>query len=207
MPSANPIQTPSDAADLAQVIIAIANIMLAIFLFLRQVIKDGDDIKLNWFKELVIQPNIDEIKNYFIALHKIQDTIVPSPIDDAERQEIENTLWSERDKINRSFITVLNGIDPKFADNCRDEITKVTKEIIKVLINRNELKINEIKNYENYIGEKIKDLHSYIIASIYKYKGTRRRFLHWLIIFLFVVGLIIIGNKGLHLLRFLLNYY
>ena len=62
----------SDIADLSQVIIAIANLFLAGYILIYQIRKDRktdnetarlneQNIKLQWFKELIVQPNIDII--------------------------------------------------------------------------------------------------------------------------------------------------
>ena len=75
-----------DIADISQVIIAIANLFLAGYVLIYQIRKDKKidnqtarlnekNIKLQLFKELIVQPNMDTISVFYSNLHTIKSKI------------------------------------------------------------------------------------------------------------------------------------
>lgn len=94
----------SDFADIANIIIAIVNLFLAGYIFIYQRAKDKNDnikqlkneidekkeaislqeqnIRLQWFKELIIQPHIAEMNSFYKNLYAIEEILNVTPFSD-----------------------------------------------------------------------------------------------------------------------------
>jgi len=171
----------SDLASIAQVIIAIANICLAIYIFTYQRSKDQktqndtarlneQNIKLQWFKELVIQPNFDVINKFYDDLNSIEGQIGSNDLNDEEKEKINDFIKASQSRLRKSLVDVLLFVDPQFANKAKENLDKLVDGITEAIFN-DELKLKNPNTYEKYIASKISASKNNLIAQLYNYKG------------------------------------
>jgi hypothetical protein len=173
----------SDFADLAQVIIALANLFLAGYLFFYQFNKDKkielqtaklneQNIKLQWFKELVVQPNLASINQFYINLQGIKGRITSNDLSVAQKEEINNFVKDELSGIRKSFVDVLLQVDKSFSDKILENLDELVDTITNSIFN-DELKLAVPQIYEKHIGNKISYSRNNLIALLYNYQGIQ----------------------------------
>jgi hypothetical protein len=171
----------SDFADLSQVIIAIANLFLAGYVLLYQIRKDKkidnetarlneQNIKLQWFKELIVQPNMDTIATFYSNLHTIKGKINSNDLSVEEKEDINNFVKAELAILRKSFVDVLQLVDKNFADQLLKNLDELVDGITNAIFN-DELKLKVSSVYEKNIGSKISYSKNNLISQLYNYKG------------------------------------
>lgn len=174
--------TLSDGADWAQVIIAFANLILAGYVIIYQIGKDRkiengtaklneQNIKLQWFKELVVQPNMEAITNFYTNLHTIDTKINSNDLTVDEKQDINEFVKAELSKLRKSFIDVVFFIDRPLSEQLMANLDELVDGITNAIFN-DELKLKKPEVYEKNIGSKISASKNKIIALLYNYKGV-----------------------------------
>ena len=171
----------SDFSDLSQVIIAIVNLFLAYYVLRYQISKDKkidnetarlneQNIKLQWFKELIIQPNVEKINLFYSNLHSIRDKITSNDLTDDEKQRINEFVKAELSTIRKSFVDMLQSVDKNFADKVLENLDSLIDDITNSIFN-DELKLHNVAVYEKNIGSKISYSNNKLIGDIYNYKN------------------------------------
>ncbi len=174
----------SDISDVSQVIIAIANLFLAGYVLFYQIRKDTktdnstallneQNIKLQWFKELIVQPNMELINNFYEELNTIKNKINSNDLTTDEKQDINDFVKSELSILRKSFIDVLQLVDKKFADQVLNNLDELIDNITNAIFN-DELKLKVSLVYEKNIGSKISYSKNNLISQLYNYKGISR---------------------------------
>ncbi len=182
----------SDIADIASIIIAIVNLFLAGYIFIYQRDKDKRDsayqlqkeidakkeaislqeqnIRLQWFKELIIQPHISEINLFYTNLYSIEAKLNVNPITDDLKIETSEFVKANGAILRKSFIDILHSVSPQvhsdIKHNIDDLIDKITTKIIDAGLN-----LNDKPTFDREIGSLISYSHNDLISKIYSYKG------------------------------------
>ncbi len=173
--------TLSDVSDLSQVVIAVANLFLAGYVVFYQIRKDKktdnetallneQNIKLQWFKELIVQPNMEILSSFYSNLHTIKEKINSNDLTIEEKEDINNFVKSELKKLRISFVDVLLLVDKKFADKLLKNLDELIDSITNSIFD-DELKLKNSAVYEKNIGSKISYSKNNLIAQLYNYKG------------------------------------
>jgi len=171
----------SDLADVAQVLIAIANLFLAAYVLFYQIRKDKktdnqtallneQNIKLQWFKELIVQPNMGNITKFYSELSSIKERISTSNLTTPAKEDINNFVKAELAKFRKSFVDVLQQVDRGFANQLLENLDKLVDGITVAIFDDN-LELDKPNVYENNIGSKISYSQNNLIAQLYNYKG------------------------------------
>jgi len=182
----------SDIAEIASIIIAIVNLFLAGYIFIYQRKKDKRDsvkqlqkeidakkeaislqeqnIRLQWFKELIIQPHISEINFFYTNLYSIQAKLNVKTITDDLKIETSEIVKANAALLRKSFIDILHCVSPQvhsaIKHNIDDLIDKITTKIIDAGLN-----LNDKPTFDREIGSLISYSHNDLISQIYSYKG------------------------------------
>lgn len=174
--------TLSDFSDISQVLIAIVNFGLACYIFFYQIRKDRkselatakineQNIKLQWFKELIVQPNLHAIQNFYSQIQTIKNKITSNDLSEEEKQQINNFIKAEMVILRKSFVDVLLQIDNKLATTIMENLDNLVDGITNSIFN-DELKLKNHVTYEKYIGGPISYSKNNLIATLYNYKGV-----------------------------------
>jgi hypothetical protein len=171
----------SDVSDVSQVFIAVANLFLAGYVLIYQIRKDKkadsataklneQNIKLQWFKELIVQPNMKSIELFYSNLHTIKDKINSNDLSIEEKEDINNFVKLELSIFRKSFLDVLQLIDKHFSDQLLVNLDELIDGITNAIFD-DELKLKITSVYEKNIGSKISYSKNNLIAQLYNYKG------------------------------------
>ena len=182
----------SDIADIANIIIAIVNLFLAGYIFIYQRAKDKNDninqlkneidakkeaislqeqnIRLQWFKELIIQPHIVEINLFYTNLYSIEAMLKVNSISDDLKIDTSEFVKANGAALRKSFIDILLSVSPivhfDIKNNIDDLVDKITSKIIDA-----ELNLSDKRTFDREIGTLISYSHNDLISKIYNYKG------------------------------------
>jgi len=183
--SQNPEFGLKELSQIAQVIIAIANLGLGYYVFIYSRGKDQrsekhssnlyeQNIRLQWFKELVLQPNQITIKRYFDNLEKLQDLINPNKLDSQDRQNLSLYIKTETAYYRKNFVDLLKGIDQQLANDVKENMDNLFDSLTKSLFDPN-INLKNSITYEKEIQSKIASSYNNLISLIYNYKGLNAR--------------------------------
>lgn len=175
----------ADFSDLAQVIIAAINLLLAGYIILYQINKDKEserstallneqNIKLQWFKELIVQPNIAVMNTFFSQLLALREKITSNDLPIEQREAINNSAKTELSVFRKSFVDVLMQVDPEFGAQTLKNVDDLVDSITEAIFNE-ELKLTLPSVYEKNIASKIHYSRNTLIAQLYNYKGISKR--------------------------------
>ncbi len=171
----------SDVADIAQVIIALINVGLAIYIFvyqksqnLKTELKTSEqneqNIKLHWFKELIIQPNFNHLNSFFENLEKIKEKINSDNLNESQIVEINSFIKFEAKKFRQNFNDCILNIDDSLYKEIKSKIEELVTTLT-IVISDDEHKFTNNKTVEREILEPIRYCKNDIISLIFKYKG------------------------------------
>lgn len=185
--------TVSEIADISSIIIAVVNLVLAFYIFVYQRRKDIHDnfnlqdresksriealsiqeqnIRLQWFKELIIQPHIDEIKTYYRNVYSIENRFSGKTISDQDKIDTADFIKSESAILRKSFYDLLRVIDVEIHLKVKDNIDALTDRITEKIFDPG-LNLNDKPTFEREIGKFISYSHNELIGLIYSFKGN-----------------------------------
>lgn len=182
--------TLSLVKDIATVVIALANLSLAFYVFIYQRRKDSkarveeqnknllaatlneQNIKLQWFKELVIQPRLKYLESFYTELETIKSKIPSNDLTNEQKQSINSFVKIQQRIFRKQYIDLLFTIEPLFAEVTQTEVDALIDSITEAIFN-DELKLTNESTFEKYIGSPIAASKNKLIAQIYSYKGSQ----------------------------------
>lgn len=161
----------SDYASIAQISIAITNLMLAFYIFVYQKKQNERVIRLQWFKELIVQPNLKNLHNYYENLEQLlsninSDTLTEDEIVDLNRQindltkTFRVTFWDAILHIDKDLYNKIKG-------NVEELVSKLT-----TTISDDENKLTNSKTRDRAILDPIRYSRNTVLAMIYQYNGN-----------------------------------
>jgi hypothetical protein len=182
----------SDIADISNIIIAIVNLFLAGYVFVYQRNKDKVDsakqfqkeidekkdaislqeqnIRLQWFKELIIQPHIAEINLFYTNLYSIEKKLNVNTISDDLKIETSEFVKANGAELRKSFIDILLSVSPVIHSDIKNNIDNLVDKITTKIFNAG-LNLNDKITFDSEIGTLISYSHNDLISKIYSVKG------------------------------------
>lgn len=171
----------SDISDLSQACIALIGLFFAGYVIFFEITKHKKDaqqtallheqnIKLQWFKELIVQPNMIHIQSFYDNLLTLKDKIKSNDLTIVEKETINDFVKSELSTFRKSFVDLLFTIDSSFSDKIMENLDNLIDGITEAIFN-DELKLKNENVYEKYIGSKISYSKNNLISLIFNYKG------------------------------------
>jgi len=130
----------------------------------------NQSIKLQWFKELIIQPKLNDINIFYQNLHSLKEKISESDLTEKQKIELINFIKEEQKKLKTSFVDLLQSITPTIHQKIYFNLDKLT-DCLTIAISNDELKLNNIKTFEKEIELPIKVSHNYILTVLYNFQG------------------------------------
>lgn len=183
----------SDIADVANIIIAVATLLLGYYIFIYQRRKDKKDkeeaeekdqdnkqenlrlqeqnIRIQWFKELIIQPHLSNVNGFYDCLYTLESQIKHSPLNEDDKQELNSFIKQELSFLRKTFVDVLIGIDRKLYDEIITNLDNLIDSITRAIFNEN-LDLTDKNTFEKEINSRISYSRNDLIKNIYNYKGV-----------------------------------
>lgn len=170
----------SDIADIANILIAIMNVVLAFYVFVYQRRKDKEDTRrtieiqdqstrLQWFKELIISPHLKDIFEYYEHMHGIEQRFA-QPISDDKKIEIVGFIKGKQRILRVGFVDVLLSVDRNLHIAIKSNLDKLTDDLTITILDT-DLNLSDKKVYAEQISKKISYSKNDLLNKIYNYKG------------------------------------
>lgn len=171
----------SEFADLSQVVIAIAGFFLAGYVFIYQRGQDKvneritaqlneQNIRLQWFKELVVQPNVIHINKFYDQLQTVKDMITSDNMQDHEKQAISTFIKKESSDFRKAFVDLLIQLDSELGNKVMENIDGLIDGLTESIFN-DDLKLTRPTVYEKCISSKISYSKNSLVGLLYQFKG------------------------------------
>lgn len=155
---------------IANIIIACLTLFLGFYVFVYQKNKDNQNNRLQWFKELIIQPKIIFLRNFYENLQNLQNEIRTNDIDETQKIELINKIKNEQTILRKSFLDIIQDITPELHKKIILNIDTLTDELTNVISN-DEFKLCNSKTYEREIHTRIQNSDKYVLNQIFNYRG------------------------------------
>ncbi len=174
--------TLTEFADVSQIVIAIATLFLAAYIFIYQRERDKksdhstallneQNIRLQWFKELVIQPNVERINRFYDQLHTVKEMISSDNMQDTEKQNISAFIKKESADLRKAFIDLLLQLNPELGNKVMTNIDELIDGLIEAIFN-DDLKLTRPTVFDKHVSSKIAYSKNSLIGLLFNYKGV-----------------------------------
>ncbi|MEC7262672.1 MAG: hypothetical protein VXW38_02960 [Bacteroidota bacterium] len=161
-------------SDLATIFVALANFMLAFYIFFRNNKKDDlekeKDRRIYYLKTLVLDHNFNKFYDFFDRLeNKLEGLKVAAITEEEKRQILVDTddlfIW-----FSRKFIDTLLAIDDDLYNsvlNCSDELQKTINDAV----GNEGINLSHPPKYDEEINQKLTRFKTSIIKKLFDYRG------------------------------------
>lgn len=162
--------TLDNLEKIANIIIAFLTLILAFYVFVYQKRKDKSDRKVQWLKDLIIEPKLKEIGVFYDGISTLKSEIKTNDLDEDEKIRIIGKVKKGASDFRKNFLATLQHLAPVLHKSIQDNIDKLTDDLTNAISN-DELKLCNEKTYEREIVEKIQNSHSFVLKKIFEYNG------------------------------------
>jgi len=163
------------------IIIAILTLILAFYVFIYQKNKDNKNeievqkqneknIKLWWFKEIIIQPRMQSVFVFYESISDIRNKINSSELTTDEKIEIISYVKEQQSLFRKSFLDLIQCINIELYNKLKNNIDKLTDQLTDSISN-DELKLNREKTYNQEIYSHIQLSYNDFLSEIFNYCG------------------------------------
>jgi hypothetical protein len=167
--------------SVSNIIIASLTLILGWYVFVYQREKDNENriatqqlhiknIKLQWFKEIIIQPKLQILFDFYEKLQELKSMLKKSDIDEEEKIEIINFIKLEQTKLRKGFLDLIQNVDTILHKKLAINIDNLTDHLTNCVSN-DEYKLNNIKTYEREINSKILASYNDVLSKIFNFCG------------------------------------
>jgi hypothetical protein len=155
---------------ISNVIIAFLTLLLGFYVFVYQRIKDKKDRRSQWLKDLIIEPKLANIDEFYSNIGSLKLKINTNELTEVQKIEIISEIKFNSSNFRKNFLIYLQFLAPTLHINLQTNIDKLTDELTDVISN-DELKLYNEKTYEREINNRISNSHSYILQQLFEYHG------------------------------------
>jgi hypothetical protein len=171
----------SDIADIANIFIAIISLFFAGYIFIYQKRKDSSDkkqaielqnqsIRLQWFKELIIIPNLNNIFSFYEHLESLEQRFYNKKISEELRFELSEFVKQEARKLRKEFYDVLNIVESGMHLKIENNIDTLIDNIVSKIFDSN-LNLGQKNIYDKHVGDIVSISKHELISTIYSHTG------------------------------------
>ncbi len=161
-----------------ETLIALIGVALALYVFIYQKKQDKKDrtssdllnsstVRLSWFKELIVLPNIDLLNSGF---ENILESLEKASNSESNRSEILIELKESCYKIRIDFIDLLNITDKQIGRQTQNEMDTMLDDISTVLSDQG-INLDHPPTFKKRIVDRVKYCRNNILKTIFSFKG------------------------------------
>jgi hypothetical protein len=165
----------------SNIIIAFLTLILGFYVFVYQRNKDNQsdeeteinrrkNIKLQWFKEIIVQPKIDLVFTFYEKINSIKGKINGNELNEDEKIEIINFIKKEQSVLRKSFLDLVQHISNELHTELTINVDELTDKLTDVISN-DEFKLKNESTYNREIKSKIEYSYSEFLSKIFNYCG------------------------------------
>lgn len=166
---------------ITNILISLLTLFLTYYVFIYQKKKDKSDKensiqqqsknnKLQWFKELIIQPKMNEVFDYFEKIKTLKNDINSNELSMDQRQDLIERIKQYQSDFRKSFLEIVQNVNSSLYNDLLKHIDDLTDKLTEVISN-DELKLCHEKTYDREIQKPIDKTYNNFMASIFNFEG------------------------------------
>jgi len=171
---ANPISWLDTVCKIATVIIALANVALVIYIFIKNRERDVSykekSRKLNLLKTLVLDYSMDNFYEFFENIVNETNKLKNKDLDKNGKQIINDTLLLLGRDFEQKFIDLFLGINQKLHEQIKQKTDNLIDDFTESIFNEN-INIYTDDNFTNFVTNRIILSKTQIIKILFNYSG------------------------------------
>ena len=171
-------------SEISDIIIAIVNLLLAFYIFIYQrnkdkkadketIINSDRTIRLQWFKDIIIQPNFDYFTSSFDKLinHPHSFHPIADPLSNNEVDDYIVTLKHNLFQVRRNFVSLLEIVDQNLYKSAIKILDDLLENLTVKLLDSN-IDLSIFEQYENIVLKELIASKNKMVKLIYTHKGN-----------------------------------
>lgn len=152
------------------IIIAIFTLVFSWYIFKYQSSKDDNDLKLDWYKLIIIESKFDEFFNFFEKLNELLQPLKTEDLSIEIRQDVNDKILDELNSIELSFISLLLAVDKMLYECVKTQFDKLIDGLTEKL-SEESLQLNNLEVYNNEISNHVADYKTKILKMFVEFRG------------------------------------
>lgn len=158
-----------DFSNLMDVILGLLTLFLTFYIFVIQKRYDSLNTKFEWFKNLVIQPKLQDIYTFYDNIYAIKIRLNNQNIDDTAKIETIRVIKQEYQRLRKSFVGMLELTAPTLHSKTLENLDSLIDGITEV-IDDDSLDFSDAETYSKHIDSKIELSYNSLFSLIYNHK-------------------------------------
>lgn len=157
-------------AAVSAVFTAVVGLFLAFYVFIYQRAKDRFSNRLQWFKDLIIEPNKEQIYTFFKTVEHTSEGLHSHELTDLKKSELLSALKSECSSFRRHFIILLSSVDEAMETDIQHQLDALMDRITEAAFDAN-VNLADEAEFEDLISFEITRAKNYVLGRIFRYEG------------------------------------
>ena len=170
-------------SDFLRTIVSITNLLIVVYVFTYTRNKDKNEIKRNqkledqkitlqWFKELILQPNLPAINQFYDNITIILNKLPHAGIQNMDLIKISRDVKAEQAKIRKSFVDLLRIADFELERSIKANLDNLIGTLDTTIFDKG-INFSHLPAFEKEIISKVIYSKNDLISTIYGYKGVK----------------------------------
>jgi hypothetical protein len=157
-------------SQIANITFAAASLVLTYYVFVYQRQKDKHNNRLEWFKDLIIEPHKEAIHTFFAEFLDIASGLKNYQLTDILKSELINKIKYKSAAFRRDFIVLLGSVDPVLEKEILDEVDNLVDEITRITFDPN-YNLSDDSEYDKNVEILIYNSRVKLLSRIFKYES------------------------------------
>jgi hypothetical protein len=157
-------------ADIADIFVAVCTLGLAIYVFGYERAKHRRDARLQWFKELIIEPNKSVLYGFFSEIQKSTQGFKSYQLIDTTKLQILEDIKDKCSRFRKDFIILLRpgdeALEQDIQKNVDDMLDTITRNIFDANFN-----LNSDAEFNIHIDSVIAKTKLFVFSRIFTFEG------------------------------------
>ena len=170
-------QTISAIAHVSIAVIALANVIIACYIIhyqkkqdTRRQRIDKQNLRIDWFKNLIIQPQWGNVENYYKEITDICKDFNNQNLSDEDKAEILKKIKKCNSNVRKSFVDTLKVANEQLQAKAQQNLDKLIDGITEIVQNEG-INLSHKPTFDREILNRITYSRNDLISIIFSYKG------------------------------------
>ena len=151
--------------------IALFTLVFSWYIFEHQSKKDKNDLKLDWFKLIIIETKFESFFDFFKKLSKTLDELKLDNLTLEKRSEINTKILDELSDLQLDFVSLLLSVDKLLYECVKTQFDDLVDGLTLKLSN-DDLSLNENETFKKEISTHVADYKTQILKMFVDFKGN-----------------------------------
>jgi len=171
-------------SSIATIFTAAASFSLAFYVFIYQRRKDNKEqaernkeihrnVRLQWFKDAIIQPNLTDIYTFYSNVHQSVTTLTGKTLTDAQKAEVVEKIKTYCYNFRKLFIDLIGAVDKdtqaKVQRNLDNLLDTLTNNVFDEGIN-----LSHLPTYNEKIEKPVNNCKTALFTILFNYEGHQQ---------------------------------